>query len=89
MITLTVFFYFRKRQRIWVHDINMARESKGEYHMLFQELRQHEERFYVYFRMTVDCFDELLELIKPDIKKQFTNYRRPIEPAERLAVTLR
>ena len=53
------------------------------------QLRQDEKRFYIYFRMTSDCFDEILNLIKEDIKKMDTNYREAIPPEERLAIALR
>lgn len=53
------------------------------------QLRQDEKRFYKYFRMTSDCFDEILELIKSDICKNDTNYREAICPEERLAIALR
>jgi hypothetical protein len=39
--------------------------------------------------MSIECFDDLLDLIKGDIKKEYSNYRRPIEPVVRLAVALR
>lgn len=53
------------------------------------ELRRDIKRFYIYFRMTPDCFDEICNLIKDDIKKEYTKYRQPICPEERLAVALR
>nr|CAH7743080.1 unnamed protein product [Callosobruchus chinensis] len=80
-------FFFRKR-RIWVDKVNLYREEEAEFHTIFHKLRQHRERFLIYFRMTTECFNEILSLIEEDIKKQFTHFRRPIEPAERLAVTL-
>nr|XP_023020608.1 uncharacterized protein LOC111509151 [Leptinotarsa decemlineata] len=48
-----------------------------------------EKRFYIYFRMNFECFDEILARIENDIRKQHSKFREPIEPAERLAVTLR
>ncbi|KAI4469788.1 hypothetical protein MML48_1g06842 [Holotrichia oblita] len=39
--------------------------------------------------MTIDCFDELLDLIANDIRKSDSNYREAISPEERLAITLR
>lgn len=58
---------FRKKK--WVHEINLERRQYGEYHTLMPQLRQDEKRFYIYFRMTSETFDELLDLIKDDIKK--------------------
>ena len=71
------------------YSINLDRKKYGEFHTLFCELRKDEKRFYIYFRMTMDCFDEILELIKDEIKKSYTNYREPISPEERLAIALR
>lgn len=53
------------------------------------QLRKDEKRFYIYFRMNIECFDEVLSIIKNDIRKSDTNYREAITPAERLAITLR
>ncbi|CAH2006973.1 unnamed protein product [Acanthoscelides obtectus] len=53
------------------------------------QLRLDEQRFYVYFRMTPGCFDEILNLVKDEIRKSDTNYREAISPEERLAITLR
>ncbi|CAH1995266.1 unnamed protein product [Acanthoscelides obtectus] len=53
------------------------------------QLRLDEQRFYVYFRMTPQCFDEILNLVKDEIRKSDTNYREAISPEERLAITLR
>jgi len=37
------------------------------------EIRQDEKRFYIYFRMPNEGFDEILSLIKEDITKMDTN----------------
>jgi hypothetical protein len=39
--------------------------------------------------MTTDKFDEVLSMIKDDIRKMDTNYREAISPDERLAIALR
>ncbi|KAK9694976.1 hypothetical protein QE152_g33179 [Popillia japonica] len=59
----------RKKRRVWVHEINQQRKEEGEFHVLYEQLRSDENRFYVYFRMDIECFDELLLLIEEDIKK--------------------
>ena len=53
------------------------------------ELRQDEKRFYIYFRMPSECFDEILSVIKEDITKMDTNYCEAISAEERLDITLR
>lgn len=79
----------RKRRMIWVHEINLTRDLKSEFHTLYQKLREDKQPFFIYFLMGFSCFDELLNLIKNDIQKQYTTYREPIDPMQRLAVTLR
>jgi hypothetical protein len=39
--------------------------------------------------MTTDKFDDVLIMIKDDIRKMDTNYRKAISPDERLAIALR
>ncbi|KAJ8911443.1 hypothetical protein NQ315_008329 [Exocentrus adspersus] len=53
------------------------------------DLRKDEKRFYIYFRMSIESFDEILNLIKDDIRKYNTNFRESISPEERFAITLR
>jgi len=77
------------KTREWVHAINKKRETLGEFHRLVQELKKDTKRFHMYFRMTMEEFDFLHELIKPDIYKQNTQLRRAVSTEERLAVCLR
>lgn len=75
--------------RTWVHDINTKREELGEFRRLVQELRNDSKRFHMYFRMTIEQFDYIHELIKSDIYKRNTQLRKAITTEERLAVCLR
>jgi len=80
----------QKRKRIWVHEINKKRENYGEYHRLCRELESREDRFYLYFQMSQDSFEELYELILPRIEKITTNWmRKPISARKRLAICLK
>ncbi|XP_069384517.1 uncharacterized protein [Paralichthys olivaceus] len=47
-----------------------------------------DEEWKAQFRVSRSTFDFLLELIGPAIKRRKTNYRVPIEPGRRLAITL-
>ena len=77
------------RKRFWVHPINRKRKQQGEYPNLLQEmqLRDHES-FFKYFRMSPAVFKSLLHLVAPFIIKSDLTHES-IQPAERLAVTLR
>ena len=62
----------------------------GEFHRLIRELRlERVSSFRRYFRMLPETFDKLLNYVQPLITKRTTHLRKPIGPAERLAVTLR
>ncbi|XP_063378567.1 uncharacterized protein LOC134665522 [Cydia fagiglandana] len=78
-----------KPKRVWIHEINGKRGDHSEYHNLCRELESHEDRFYWYFHMSRDSFEELHDLVRPHILKNDTNYRKAIGTRERLAVCLR
>lgn len=78
-----------RRRRYWVHPVNRKREDLGEFHRLCRELRSHEDRFFDYFRMSKENFEELHDLLQPNIEMITTNWRRPVGTRERLAVCLR
>jgi len=77
------------RRKLWVHDINMKRKEKGEFHNLIKELEEHPNRYEKYFRMTKDEFNFLHDLIRGDIKTRNTQFREAITTEEKLAVCLR
>ncbi|KAF0294198.1 Protein ALP1-like [Amphibalanus amphitrite] len=80
----------RPRRRVWVTDVLQRRKARGEFYHLVQELRLLDpDRHQTYFRMSRDSFDLILSKIGPMITRQHTNFREPIEPAQRLAITLR
>ena len=79
----------RRRRRVWVHPIDERREERVVYQNLVQELRADPERHRQYFRMNATGMDQILAIIGPDITKMDTNYRRFIEPKQKLAVTIR
>lgn len=75
----------QKEKRFWVHPINQKRNIPD----FIRELRNDPDKFYNYCRMSMETFDELLNLVEDRIKKQNTNYRRCISAEERLIITLR
>ena len=85
----------RERQRaeprtVWLRQWIGRREEQGLYHKLLVELRQEDQQsFKNFLRMPAEMFDELLERLEPRITKKTTNWRMPIEPGLKLALTLR
>lgn len=41
-------------RRYWVHPIIQNREERGQFRILYNDLRQHEEKFFNYSRMSVN-----------------------------------
>ncbi|XP_065305170.1 putative nuclease HARBI1 [Dermacentor albipictus] len=90
---LQSFFHEKNLERgsrlLEVRHVYDVREVFGEYHHLVQELRNSDPEYHFkYFRMTKASFDKLLSLVYRRLVHPPT-HRRPISPAERLAVTLR
>ncbi|XP_071050721.1 uncharacterized protein [Onthophagus taurus] len=87
-------YYIRKRsrnknrRRYHVHPIIAQRQLQGEFSTLYSKLREHEDKFFDYFRMSIRCFDELVAKFEENIKRQ-NMFRAPVSPTERVAVTLR
>lgn len=79
----------RSQRRFWIHDIPKSRREEGEFAKLYPHLVDDETKFYQYFRMSHCDFINLLNLIKEDIMKIDTHYRKAVTPAEKLAVCLR
>lgn len=77
-----------KRERKWVHEVNMKRREFDEFHHLMKQLREEEVKFKEYFRVSSNQFEQLLSLIKDGIEKKEVN-RESISAEERLALCLR
>ena len=69
---------FDGEREYWVHPINIRRETYGEFHHLFEDLKKDEERFKVYFRMNLQSFQTILGYLYTDLQKYCTNFRDPI-----------
>lgn len=72
-----------------VHPLNKGKEQKSEFENLYPDLRKHPVKFFEYMRMSIETFDMILARIEHRIRKNITNYKRPITPSERLMITLR
>ena len=75
-------------RRMWIHPINNLRFEKGEYFVLYPDLRWYEDKFFNWYRMSTNRFDCLLKVIQHRISKQNTNYRESISAEEQLIITI-
>ena len=85
MLLLQLNFNIR---RMWVHPINNFRFEKGEYFVLYPDLRRYEEKFFNWYRMSIKNFEYLLKLVKQRILRRNTNYREAISAEEQLVLTI-
>lgn len=74
-----------------VHSVYKNRCNEGVFNLLFKKhLLDDEVKFKAYFRLTRYQFYIILELIEDDLIVTSCNrVKRPITPAEKLALTLR
>lgn len=77
--------------RKYVSKVYSNRSSEGVFKILIQKhLLDDEVKFKAYFRFTREQFYDLLNLIEDDLKVDSCNrVKKPITPAEKLALTLR
>ena len=73
----------------WVHPIISDHWFKGEYHTLYPDLREYPEKFFRRYRMSIQQFDYLLQLLWPHLEKLNNKFRASINAEQRLVVTLR
>ena len=77
-------------REIWVHPLNVEREDKRRILcVVSRPMALPQKDFSKTYRMSVDRFDTLLELVGPRIAKKYTNFRCPISSEQRLLVTIR
>jgi len=93
IIALWLYNRRRKRQQknrvFWVHPINARREEVGLFYTLFNDLRNDENKFFNYFRMSCASFEVLHEKLKRKLQRENTQFRNCIQPVEMLSITLR
>ncbi|GFR57442.1 hypothetical protein ElyMa_003456700 [Elysia marginata] len=79
----------KKKRTKWPKQWFLNRAKFGHIELL-KELRDNEPDDYKNFlRMDGDCFNEVLEMVEPHIKKEDTVMRKAIPPVDRLSLTLR
>jgi len=84
----------RRRRRVvrnvWVRDWISRRPQLGLYDRLMVELRNEDPRaFKNFMRMPPDMFDEIVQRLTPALTKETTNWRPPLDPGLKVALTLR
>ena len=76
-------------RELWVHPFCREATTKGEFFLMYPDLRKYPAKFFRSYRMSIRQFDNLLHLLRPVITKEINNYRESISAEERLVITLR
>jgi hypothetical protein len=81
-----------QRKRTPTNAIYLEREVYGEFHHLYEELRNNSTRpqlFHGHARMLPDTFDYIVNAVRDKLDYSVTNFQRPISLEERLMLTMR
>ncbi|KAM4049273.1 uncharacterized protein ACNLHF_007778 [Anomaloglossus baeobatrachus] len=78
-----------KKKKMWIHPLLVARETKGHFRVLYQDLRRFPKKFTSFCRLTIPAFDRLLAIVHSDLCYADTRMRRSVSAEERLLITLR
>ncbi|PIO25947.1 hypothetical protein AB205_0050210 [Aquarana catesbeiana] len=79
----------RRKHRFWIYLIIAQRRGRGQFGILYNDLRAYEDKFFNYTPMSIRSFDELLAFLSSHLERQNTSFRRSILAVERLIITLR
>jgi len=79
----------RPRRQHWVHPMNDDRETSGRFLKFYNDISLYPEKFFLYYRMSIKSFDELLKKVRDPISKRYTPWWNPLSAEERLTITLR
>jgi hypothetical protein len=55
--TISLKRHLISQRSCWIHEVNMLRNTKGEFMMLYKQLREHEDKFPEYLPMSTETFD--------------------------------
>ena len=78
-----------KKRNYWIHPLLQDRSEKGLFYTLYGDLRSHPDKFFIFARMSISSFDELVCSLQARLKGCDTNVRKSISPVEKVLLTLR
>lgn len=77
------------KKRFWVQEPNLQRDIDGGFVAVFEVYKQSHPHLYKdCLRMEPECFDKILEHVRPAIAKLNTPMRDSISPEQRLSVAM-
>lgn len=88
---VVAYYYFRRRKqekRCWVRPY-LEKNIRCRLFVAAKELQQTDSKFIAFYRMSKQCYMDLVQLIAPAIRQQNTNMRECVSAEERILITLR
>jgi hypothetical protein len=80
----------RKKKSVWVREWLLKRLKYGAYEKLMKHLREGDVKsFRNFVRMHPETFNQMVIDLTPMLQKKATNFRKPLSPGLKLAITLR
>jgi len=79
----------QKHRRYWVHPLHSSKKYDMKFQIFYENLKKYPDKFFDYYRMSIQSFEELIEKVQLNLTKEITHLRNPISPEEQLTVTLR
>ena len=67
-----------RKRKYWIHPYNSERYLKGAFNVCLMDLREDDDKFFNYFRMSIRSFDELAGRISDALQGKETYMRSPI-----------
>ena len=81
--------YSANTRAFWVHPLFEDCRQKGEFYVLYPDLRHFVPKFFAMYRMNPQKIDRLLGLVSPHLEKKWTKMTAPISLEQKLVVTLK
>ena len=75
-----------EEKKHWVHPLFQNKKRQGAFHNLIQELKDDDEKYFNYFRMSKASYYELLHRLGPALQRQDTTFRNALTPDEQLTI---
>ena len=70
----------KMKKKHWVHPLFQNKKRQGAFHNLIQELKDDDEKYFNYFRMSKASYYELLHRLGPALQRQDTTFRNALTP---------
>ena len=93
ILLLTKFSKIEKKRKeqersYWVLPLLCDRSQKGLFFTLYGDLRAHPDKLFLFARISISSFDDLVLRLQNCLKRNDTNSRRSISPVEKVFLTL-